>query len=108
MYSPNEIKNKIPQLPPQDDDVRLEKIKECLIILYFSHDPPLFYEFMATKGQDSLYGQERTKKSRDKSKATSVAAENSNKYDLNISASNITNNNNNADINFDTATFDDD
>ncbi|CAF4547295.1 unnamed protein product, partial [Rotaria magnacalcarata] len=53
-------------------------------------------------------GQERTKKSRDKSKATSVAAENSNKYDLNISASNITNNNNNADINFDTATFDDD
>ncbi|CAF4619891.1 unnamed protein product, partial [Rotaria magnacalcarata] len=34
----------------------------CLITLYFSHDPSLIDEFMSTKGHDSLYGQERTKK----------------------------------------------
>ncbi|CAF1224133.1 unnamed protein product [Rotaria magnacalcarata] len=62
MYSADEIKNKVPQLPPKEGDERLNKIKECLITLYFSHDPSLIDEFMSTKGHDSLYGQERTKK----------------------------------------------
>jgi hypothetical protein len=41
-------------------------ILECLCTLYFSHDPSLFDDFMATKGHESLYSQERTKRSRDK------------------------------------------
>ncbi|CAM4834770.1 unnamed protein product [Rotaria magnacalcarata] len=55
IYTSDEIKNKIPQLPPQDND-------NAFVQLYFSHDPPLFVEFMDTKGKESLYGQECTKK----------------------------------------------
>ncbi|CAM4965137.1 unnamed protein product [Rotaria socialis] len=107
IYTSDEIKNKIPQLPPQDNDIRLDKIRECIVQLYFSHDPPLFVEFMDTKGKESLYGQERTKKSRDNAKATLAAAGNSNKSYIN-SASNIINNNNNSDNDSHVETFDDD
>ncbi|CAM4814114.1 unnamed protein product [Rotaria magnacalcarata] len=39
---------------------------KCIITLYFSHDPSIIDEFMTTKGHESLYNQERTKRSRDK------------------------------------------
>ncbi|CAM4837148.1 unnamed protein product [Rotaria magnacalcarata] len=45
-------------LVPFNGDDRLEKIKECIITLYFSHDPSIIDEFMTTKGHESLYNQE--------------------------------------------------
>jgi hypothetical protein len=40
-------------------------IIECLVQLYFSHDPSLLKEFMESKGHESLYCQERSHRSRD-------------------------------------------
>lgn len=35
MYTSDEIKSKVPQLPPQDGDDRLEKIKGICLLLRF-------------------------------------------------------------------------
>ncbi|CAF5207548.1 unnamed protein product, partial [Rotaria magnacalcarata] len=77
----------------------------CLIALYFSHDPSLIHEFMTTKGQESLYGQERTKKSRDKSKSILSTVTNKDKNNSNTLTNNNINDLSDLNINSDIDTF---
>ncbi|CAF3094922.1 unnamed protein product, partial [Rotaria sp. Silwood2] len=106
MYTADEIKNKVPQQPPEDDDDdRMAKIKECLVALYFSHEPSLIDDFMSTRGHISLYAQERTKKSRDKAKATTATITNNNTRNINHSNSNIINDYNDSNLDDNNDTF---
>ncbi|CAF3129620.1 unnamed protein product [Rotaria sp. Silwood2] len=95
MYTTDEIKSRVPQLKSQAGDERLEKIKECLVQLYFSQNPSLINTFMKSKGHDSLYWQERSQRSRDKSKARAAQNNNNNNNNNNDNNDNNDNNNNN-------------
>ncbi|CAF1564991.1 unnamed protein product, partial [Rotaria sordida] len=62
----------------------------CLVALCFSHNPSIYDDFIGGRGHDSLYGQERTKKSRDNKKLKEAASNNSNTSN-NTNASNNNN-----------------